>query len=215
METELKYRFPHKDGPARFLEDRWIHEMALPEGLQEYEMDARYFDTEEGTLQSLGAAFRIREEGEAIVATLKTRSKVVGSLHQRMEWSLEQEDDQPDPERFRRMAHSQGDPDEVLEEIMEALGDRELKEIARTRFDRSVLLIGMEDTLVEVAVDVGTLTGGRHTEAFAELELELKEGDARVLLALGEAMAERYGLIPETRSKYRRCLDLAKKEEEN
>lgn len=138
-------------------------------------------------------------------------------LHQRMEWSVElDEDEEPetffkvgfDVDWFLRCSVSEGDPDEALREVLALLDGKPLVEICQANFTRESMDVGYGDTLMELSVDTGELIAGDKRESICELEIELKEGDARDLFALGEELAGSLPLEPESRSKYGRCLNM-------
>ncbi len=211
METELKLRFLDPKSRATVLADEWFQALALPDPPEETHMEAIYYDTADGRLHARRAAFRIRLEGDRWIATIKARGKVSEGLHQRLEWNLEQEDDRPDLPAFGSSRAIEGDGEGILHELIEAVGDEELVEVCRTEFDRLAFLVGYGDTLIEAAFDSGTLEADGRSVPMEEIELELKEGDVRDLILLGDEMTDRFPVVPEARSKYARCMELKKK----
>jgi triphosphatase len=224
METELKMRFAREDDRLDFWQQVWVQNLILPDSAQETSMYSRYFDTEDRFLTTNLASLRIRQENDRTVATLKvSQSSNRGlGLHQRQEWAIEKDEEGDDndwfdhPARgldaswFLRLAVSDGDPDDQLRTMLQAIDGQQLEEICQADFSRLAYDIGYGDSLMELAMDQGDLRAGGLTEPVAELELELKEGDVRDLIELGEELRGRFGLIPEPRSKYARCLDLLK-----
>lgn len=222
METELKLRFLREDGPKLLDEDLWLRDLLMPGSTVIKDMASIYYDTRHSDLQSLKASLRVRVEGDDRVITIKRDDgfhEERNGLHQRMEWSVildEDTDLDPNLERgfdtdaFMRYAASNGDPDESLREVLDLIEGKPLIEVCRADFERRSTDIGYGDTLMEMSLDAGKLSAGNRSESFQELEIELKEGDARDLFALGEEMAARFPVVPETRSKYGRCLSLRK-----
>lgn len=216
METELKLRFIQPDGQNQFLASPWLHQLVMPDSTRETEMLSRYYDTPEKALTRLKTSLRIRTEGECRVVTIKLGGKSSNGLHQRLEWSVELDDADwaEDPEAgmdinwFRKYAVSDGDPDERLHEVLKVIDGRPLVEICQADFIRTAFDVGFGDTLMELALDHGELRAGDRSDVINELELELKEGDVRDLMELGSLLMDRYDLIPETKSKYVRCLDM-------
>lgn len=218
METELKLRFLREDGPKLLSDVFWLRDLIMPESTVVKEMYSTYFDTAAHDLLTLKASLRIRTEGEVHVVTIKRGDGFTdpgSGLHQRMEWSIELDEDE-DPESFfkdgldvdwfERGAMSEGDPDEALREVLSLLEGQPLIEICRANFNRESMDVGYGDTLMELSVDIGELLAGNQRETICELEIELKEGDARDLFALGDELANSLPLEPESRSKYGRCL---------
>ena len=218
METELKLRFLREDGPTRLADNAWLRGLVMPESAVTKEMFSIYYDTPDHDLESLKASLRVRAEGEARVATIKRGdgfSEAGNGLHQRMEWSVYLDEDEDlescfehglDINWFLRSAVSEGDPDEALRAILKQLEGKELIEICRANFVRSSVDVGYGDTLMELSVDTGELLAGDKRDVICEMEIELKEGDARDLVELGDELSARMPLEPEARSKYGRCL---------
>ena len=65
-----------------------------------------------------------------------------------------------------------------------------------------------EDALLEIALDRGYLFAGEKQLPLCEVEVELKAGSQAAAVAYAKALAEKYGLIPEPGSKFRRALAL-------
>ncbi len=216
METELKLRFAKPGDELEFLNSSWLHQQVMPDSRVETIMLSRYFDTAEQNLTRMNTSLRIREEGEVRVATIKLGRQSSNGLHQRLEWSVDLDDEvsevNPDEgldiQWFQKNAVSEGDPDDRLHEILKSIDGLPLIEICQARFVRTAFDVGYGDTLMELALDVGELSAGDMTDPFLELELELKEGDVRDLMELGEELKTRFRLDPEPLSKYSRCLSM-------
>ena len=54
------------------------------------------------------------------------------------------------------------------------------------------------------------LLGGGQERAFAEMEVELKEGSEEAAVSFAQALAEEFSLEPEKRSKHARAVALAR-----
>ncbi len=215
METELKMRFCDPSEVERFLDSEWIEQFILPDSCVKIEMLSRYYDTADKTLTRMGSSFRIRDEDENRVAAVKHGTESSQGLHQRQEWELTVKSDSDiynngnlDLLFFEQHAISNGDPDDRLHRLVAAVGGDPLMEICQARYSRIACDIGFGETLIEMAVDIGELKAGRLTEDLCEIELELKSGDVRNIMSLGEELMKRFNLEPETSSKYARCLDL-------
>lgn len=64
-------------------------------------------------------------------------------------------------------------------------------------------------TTCEICADGGELLGGKRREPFCELELELSRGSENELLAFSRALASKYFLAEEQKSKFVRARRLA------
>jgi inorganic triphosphatase YgiF len=131
-----------------------------------------YFDTPDQRLLLQHAALRVRRIGQGPraqwVQTLKTNDRS-GALSQRGEWEtpvagphpqLTQLDDWP---------------------LRQLLGSRSarLLPIFRTQFERTARSVLYGGVRIEIALDEGRITAGRRIEPICEIELELREPEAR------------------------------------
>ena len=71
MEIELKYLIDGEEKADRIWQELRRHPEAVAASEEEKQMHAVYFDAEDGRLSRAGIAFRIRREGEEMVATVK------------------------------------------------------------------------------------------------------------------------------------------------
>ncbi|MEX0846386.1 MAG: CHAD domain-containing protein, partial [Ilumatobacteraceae bacterium] len=147
-------------------------------------LDATYFDTADLRLLSLGHTLRHRSgEGPIGTWTLKLAG-VAGEVAGRDEISL----DGPNgvPPRF------------LLDLAAAVVGDEPVVEVAHVLTERRRHLALYADTDVEVAIDTVTGTSSdtpMSPVAFRQLEIELVEGDERMLARLA-ASACRAGAVP-------------------
>ncbi|MGI6298588.1 MAG: inorganic triphosphatase [Saccharofermentanales bacterium] len=220
METELKLRFSREDGPQLLNDDPWLRDLLMPGSNTVKRMKSVYYDTAGSDLQTIRTSLRLRQEEDEYVITIKRDDgfeEEADGLHQRMEWSAVVNEDNEfeldfekgfDTTAFLRFATSSGDPEESLREVLDLIEGQPLIKVCSAEFTRQSSYLGFGDTLMEISIDAGQLTGGSSKEDFAEVEVELQEGDARDLFALGEELMARFPLEPEPRSKYGRCLAL-------
>ena len=87
-----------------------------------------------------------------------------------------------------------------------------LKAICGARFTRLAKTVELENCVVEIAVDRGVLFGDHREEELCEVEVELKSGSRKEAEAYAAAFAQKYGLKPEEKSKFRRALALTRGE---
>lgn len=185
-EFELKYRAA----------DSQLDEIqSVYSGFREISMETTYYDTPNGMLRQLRWTLRRRLENGISVCTVKTNL----SDGSRGEWELQ--------------------CDDVLAAIPQliALGAPEaLSEYTRqgvvptcgARFLRKAATLPSGGGLVELALDQGVLLGGGRELPFAEVEVELKQGRDEDAAAFAEALATRFQLVPEPKSKLKRALEL-------
>jgi len=163
---------------------------------------SKYFDSTDGVLNKAGIAYRIRREGEQLIATVKAGGTSAGGLHERQEWNIKIDQYQPSIDYF--MATQAG---QLLKNV---LGDNQLEPVLETVFERQKTMVTTADgSLIELALDQGVIIAGQIEETIAEVELELKEGNSAAVLGLGAELAAWMPLALEPRSKYFRGLVLA------
>lgn len=199
-EIELKYRL---DGPAvgkKILEDSFVGNLVVSGTEEDLEMEAVYYDTPDRRLSKRKVAYRVRKENDEYVATVKWSSCGKGGLSVRNECNIEVGSEIPDLTVFR------SDIDDS--EILELLDDSILEPILITRYLRRKAALEYENTVAEIAVDVGEIVVGEKTAPICELELELISGNVETLVSLGEILEKRFELEPEEKSKIRRGMEL-------
>ena len=163
-----------------------------------YQMETTYYDTPDAALGKLHWTLRRRFENGVSVCTLKTPAGGQG----RNEFELEWDDIHTAIPRLLEL----GAPQEL--ETLTAGG---IQEVCAARFQRLAGQVDLDGTRVELALDKGVLLGGGKTLPFVEVEVELKSGSETAAVAYAKALAEKFSLRPESKSKYKRALMLAGK----
>ena len=192
QELELKYRAT----PEALAAIR----NAFPGDYTEIRMETTYYDAPDGSLSARRWTLRCRRENDTYVCTLKTPTADPGI---RGEWELECDD-----------------IEKAIPLLAEASGLAELTELTAgdivptcgARFTRLALPVALEDGTAELALDAGILINGAKELPFAEMELELKSGDPEALTATAQAIAHRFGLEYERKSKFARASMLGMEE---
>lgn len=209
METEFKLGFTSLDEMRSLWDEEWFCDMLIPNSEKTEEYVTCYYDTENAALRSQRATIRIRSihQGDYI-HTVKIGKPGREGLHQRLEWNLETDREDFDPQYFIENAISDGDPTDTLEELLLSIEGKSLREICRTEFTRTFSLAGYGDSLMEVSMDSGYLIAGENRELFFEMEIELKKGDVRDVIAFGEEIEAKTRAARCSRSKFSRCMEL-------
>ena len=161
-----------------------------------YEMATTYYDTPDRRLRTLYWTLRRRFENGVSVCTLKTPAGGLG----RNEFETECDgilDAIP-------LLCAMGAPEELMTYAADGI-----EEVCGARFRRLAGRVDLNGTEVELALDQGVLTGGGREQPFVEVEVELKSGSRETAMAYANALAHRFSLRPERKSKYKRALDLA------
>lgn len=191
IEFELKYSAEPEAQAAIF--------EAYPGEYQVFEMETTYFDTADGALSLRHVTLRRRMENGVSVCTVKTPVSGYG----RGEWECECEDIHVAIDRLVEL----GAPRDLLLLTVEGVTP-----VCGAKFTRRALTVAHQDATVELALDRGILLGGGKEIPLCEVEVELKSGQPEQAVAFAQALAEKFGLQSENRSKFRRALSLAKGE---
>ena len=168
-------------------------------GFETIAMQTTYYDTPDGALAARHITLRRRLENGVSICTLKTPT---GGLS-RGEWEMEC-----------------GEIEDAVSELCKLSGWDLLPMLEKAgvipvcgaRFTRQVCTAAVPECTVEIALDRGILTGGGRELPLCEVEVELKDGCEEAAAAFAGSLAQRYGLLPEYKSKFKRALALAKGE---
>ena len=164
-----------------------------------YQMETTYYETPDDKLSDRHITLRRRMENGRSVCTVKTPVSGYG----RGEWECDCDDIHTAIGYLVRL----GAPRELL--LLTAGG---VVPVCGARFTRRALAISHEGTELELALDRGVLLGGGKELPLCEVEVELKEGQPEAAVAFGEALAQKFRLNLQKKSKFRRALALAKGE---
>ena len=189
-EFELKYRC----GAASFENLK-----AAYDGFTPIAMETTYYDTYDGKLSNAHWTLRRRMENGKSVCTLKTPA-ADGS---RNEWEVEAGSIMAG---IPKLCHL-GAPMQLMMHTVNGVGP-----VCGARFTRLAKTIEVPGAALELALDEGVLLGAGKEHPLREVEVELKAGREDAALAFAGELAEKFGLVPERRSKYRRALGLARGE---
>ena len=185
-EFELKYR----------AEDAVLAAIAETYGeFTPISMETTYYDTADRALSRLRWTLRRRLENGVSVCTLKTPAPGGG----RGEWEVES----PALEQAMDALCALGAP-----EALKDLTSQGIQPVCGARFQRLAKTLALPECTVELALDRGRLLGGNQMLPFAEVEVEVKSGSEEAAVEFASHLANRFGLIPEPASKYKRALSL-------
>lgn len=213
MESELKLEFPSPDDMERLWRDPYFASLLMPDSESVEKYTSIYFDTKEQSLRDRSTSLRVRgKESGGYIHTIKRTIETGEGLHQRYEWNWETKQSDFDMEAFRTHAVSGGDPEEILNEIATLIYNQELAELFHTQFERKIFLVGFGDSLIEIALDFGSVLAVERKAAICEMEIELKKGDVRDVLALGEEIMARGIAKRSDISKYNRGIILLRED---
>lgn len=196
-ELEIKYAVGDLQKLDCLLCDAVVRERMTDAQFRYIRMETTYYDTGDGALSARRWTYRLRTENERSVITLKTP----GEGYARGEWEWEGEYLDEAPERLLAL----GAPEEAAK-LLDPAG---LQPVCGAKFTRILAELELDGAQCELCGDIGWLLGGGRQEPLCELELELTQGSEAVMLAYARALAEKYGLREEERSKFARARALA------
>lgn len=204
MESEMKYRIADREMADAIWDDECLLSIADPSSREKLVMKAVYFDTEDHILSQNNMAFRVRLEGESVFATLKWAGHSSNGFHERQEINVPVSGE----EYFIKPPADLFSESEDGRVFFNLVGDKPLLNMLETRFLRRRMRVDLNDSLMEVAIDTGSIVTDLGEELILELEIELFAGDIKGIRELGDKLSQKYGLVPESRSKLARGLAL-------
>jgi len=163
-----------------------------------------YFDNSEFKLRELGIGMRIRSVDDRHIQCVKSSGKAIGGLHQRNEDEIDLPSNQLDISAIQEPYLQI-----LVEEAIEDGG--EFTPCFETNFDRTSCTLTFSDgTKIEIALDLGKIASGENSQPICEVELELIEGSADYIFAIGRYLIKELKLTLSNASKARRGYSLCK-----
>lgn len=198
-EIELKLLVT-KANLKKFLALDYVAPHIRPDSKTTKTLITTYYDTEDMNFKAHCLAYRVRDKGDGTYeATVKAGTKSMGGLSERTELNLQLTSNTPVLEGFLAL----GLPYELTE-----LAPNGVKPLFTVKVERTTYMLDLGGAVVELAIDKGRITAGRAKDQIDEIELELVDGDIRILLAFIARVAGDIPLFAEKRSKYLRGLAL-------
>lgn len=198
MEIELKYNIPDEETANSIWENALFADMEESGSRETLNIDARYFDTEGFDLAGNEVAYRIRREGDHLVAALKWKGHSEDGLHVREEINVPVQSDDPDLDVFHES--------NMGSEVCKFAEDKELRCVLQTSCTRRRFRIDTGTGLFEFSIDSGEIVTEYGTVPISEVEVELFSGETEELLSIGRILQDAYGLAEENKSKYCRGM---------
>jgi triphosphatase len=161
-----------------------------------------YYDTAHFKLREMAIGMRIRQIDQTLIQTVKSAGRAIGGLHQRNEDEIVLKTNQLDTSLIA---------DPYLQILVEEASDEdgEFLPCFNTDFVRDQCLLTFSDgTKIEIALDLGTITADDKSLNICEVELELVDGSAEYLFALGRYLIKELDLTLYNASKARRGYSL-------
>ncbi len=204
MELEMKYAIPSRETADDIWADAMLESLTDSTGSEAVVMKAVYFDTEDGALRDHNITLRVRAEGERSFATLKWGGSVHDGMHERQEINVPVSGE----ETFIAPPASLFQESEEGAALLELIGTKPLQNLLETRFLRRRKRLHYNGSIMELAIDTGSIVTDNGSLPILELELELFTGSEKDIAELGGRIADKYALLPENRSKFARGLAL-------
>ena len=198
MEIELKYNIPDSETAELIWENELFADAEEADSRETLNIDAKYFDTDSFDLAENEVAYRIRREGEHLVAALKWKGHSEDGLHVREEINVPVQSDEPDLDTFHESS--------IGCEVCKFAEGKELKCILQTSCIRRKFRIDTGTGLFELSLDSGEIVTECGIQPINEVEIELFSGETEELIEIGKVLQSKYGLTEEDRSKYYRGL---------
>ena len=200
-ETEAKFIVPDRRACQRIQEIDLLGGFALS-GARVVEARDTYLDTAGRAILSGGYALRRREQEGTLLITLKSTTPATGAIHKREEWETVLSSD---------VEPAMWPEGEARSRVLALIGNGKLGVLFRLRQQRflreahdggrHVATVSLDEVHVEIP--------GRRQD-YWELEIELApEGREDELDLMAGWMRSHYDLLPSTRSKFERALELA------
>lgn len=200
MEIELKYAINSKETAERIWEDEDLGKMEEPDTRETVFMKATYFDTEDYDLCKNDMAYRVRQEDDKLIASLKWGGKNDGALHTREEINIPVIDTRPNPATFEES--------DVGRDLIRIIGGKPLHPIMDMKIERRRFRVDTQSSLLEVSIDGGQIVTEKGSSPICEVEIELFSGQQDDLLEVGQELVDKYQVVSEKRSKFYRGLVL-------
>lgn len=205
MEIEMKYGISDKERAEEIWEDPHLLGIGDLSSRETVLMKAVYFDTEDYVLSNNDMAFRVRMEGNRIVASLKWNGAIaIDGCHTREEINVPVTDEtyfiSPPADIFKESAQGKV--------LLDLVRGKQLHNMMENRFLRRKMRVDSGSAICEIAVDTGEIITDAGSIAICELEIELYSGEVEQIKQIGTELCGKYGLTPENQSKYARGLRL-------
>jgi inorganic triphosphatase YgiF len=161
--------------------DRFKHHRFFQPAIKPRQLRAVYFDTAKFALRDNGISFRIRQDGEKQVQTIKAERPRTGLALDRGEWENELPSAEPD---FSKAART------PLQAFVQDGASQRIKPVFTVLAERLVGRCGLNGAEIELALDNARIEAEDRRGAFAEIELELRSGEPKSLYAAALDLAQ-------------------------
>jgi inorganic triphosphatase YgiF len=187
MPNEIEIKLTLTPSSLRRLEAQpWLRKLVAG-GTKPQELISVYYDTSKYYLHDRDVSLRVRRAGNKHLQTIKASG--AGAPFARKEWEEEIFSDKPDFALAKKTA---------LKPLLSKTVKRKLKPVFETRVQRTAIPVHIGESVIELAIDRGTVKTTRRSQPISEVELELKQSDPAALCKLARRITKvvpvRYGV---------------------
>ena len=204
MEIELKYNIDSSELAEAIWSDEELQQFEEEDTRECEPFNGTYYDTNDYILFRNYIAFRIREEGPKLVASLKWNGKSDGGLHKREELNIHlletEKPENPAPDIFAES--------EEGKDVVRLVGDKTLVSMMDVNMTRRSFRIDYNGSVMEISIDSGEIIANEQHRPICELEIELFSGSEEDLMRIGDLLSDKYNLVPEQASKFSKGLSM-------
>jgi inorganic triphosphatase YgiF len=171
-------------------------------------LESHYWDSADRRLARAGLSLRLRRSDGAWEQTVKAGgASPAERLEETVHLAPKPGGDAPQPELSLHAGSAAG---AMLDAAWAKRGRTPaIERVHTSRVRRTALRVEVRDAELEVALDRGTVAAGERSLPLCEVEVELKHGDAKALIALARANVDAHGMWLSTLTKSARGLALA------
>ena len=200
--TEMEIKLSaSKESLKKLLDSSLLKAAMVPDSLQEKELENYYYDTASYKLFHEGIAYRIRKSDVGYVATIKTDDASQSGFSERKEYNVPVGEILPTLDGFEELG--------LAVDLKKLIADEELQILFKVLVRREIRLLQITpETLLEMAIDKGSIVVGKNKEKIEEIEFEIVKGSKGDLFEFVAALAVEVPLFIEPRSKFKRGIDL-------
>ncbi|MDN4503838.1 CYTH domain-containing protein [Alteromonadaceae bacterium BrNp21-10] len=183
MDTEIELKLLVSAEAGNLLEHSFIPTLDAQIKASRFKLFNCYYDTPDNALRAMDMGFRVRGRDGQYEQTIKTSGNSVGGLHQRPEYNIAIDNNQPDLMLFDAVIW----PDSTDVESLQGV----ISEVFTTHFERSAYLLEFANgDKVEVVFDNGVISVGEHQVPLSEIEMELIQGKPERLFQLAQQLGQ-------------------------
>ncbi|MCW5590332.1 MAG: CYTH domain-containing protein [Legionellales bacterium] len=169
------------------------------------ELHSDYYDTNDHFLRRHGFVLRIRQENGRFMQTIKTTEASHNGMHERHEWEIELNENQPN---FSQLPH-----DYLKTLIFDHGLEKQIQPLFATVFTRENWCIEFQsNTTIQVSLDQGYVKAAQTRFPICEVELELIQGEKTELQQFAEQLRHNLNLRPTDSTKAGRGYRITKEQ---